>query len=265
MKVSLLVSTYNRPDALAVYLDSVRYQKVLPCEVVIGDDGSTEETKSLIDEIRKDFPVPIIHVWHEDKGFRLAMMRNKCVAKASGDYIIETDGDIILHPKFVYDHIRLARKGSYIKGSRVNLNKKLTGKICASRKSRKIYPWTKGIESKAENALRLPMLSSFLAPRYRKNSAVAIGVNLSFWRDDFIAVNGYDEFFEGWGCEDRDLGYRLQKSGLNKRYLKFAGIVHHLWHESKYMYNIDKNHEYMSRQKTSEIIRPEHGIDQYLE
>lgn len=264
MKVSLLVATYNRPDALAVYLDSVRYQKVLPDEVIIGDDGSGEETKQMIEKIKKDFPIPLTHLWQEDKGFRLAMMRNKCVAQAKGEYIIETDGDIFLHPMFIHDHLRLAQKGVYLKGSRVNLGRKLSDEICASRQYRKIYPWSRGIEAKAENAFRFAKLSLFLAPRYRKKQSPALGANMSFWREDFIAVNGYDEFFEGWGSEDEELVYRLQKLGLSKRYLKFAGIVYHLWHEDKHMYNKEKNFEYMRMQKSNNVIRSKQGISQYL-
>ena len=101
MKTTLIISTYNRPEALSVCLDSVRFQTVMPDEVIVGDDGSTSETKDLIESFKKDFPVPLIHLWQEDKGFRLAMMRNKSVAAATGDYIIEKDGYIFLHNKFV--------------------------------------------------------------------------------------------------------------------------------------------------------------------
>ena len=107
-RVSLIVSTYNRPDALRVCLDSVKHQTILPYEVIIGDDGSRSETADTIKEISRNFPVPIKHVWHEDNGFRLAMMRNKSVAASSGDYIIEVDGDVFLHPKFIEDHLREA-------------------------------------------------------------------------------------------------------------------------------------------------------------
>ena len=133
MKTTLIISTYNRPEALSVCLDSVRFQTVMPGEVIVGDDGSTSETKDLIESFKKDFPVPLIHLWQEDKGFRLAMMRNKSVAAATGDYIIEIDGDIFLHNKFVEDHKRLAKPGHYLRGTRVNLGQKLTEEICKSK------------------------------------------------------------------------------------------------------------------------------------
>ena len=100
-KVSVIVSTYNRPDALEVCLRSLFCQTVLPYEIVIGDDGSGEPTRQLIDKMKAISPVPIIHVWHEDCGFRLAMMRNKSIAATHGDYIIEMDGDIFAHPRFI--------------------------------------------------------------------------------------------------------------------------------------------------------------------
>ncbi len=264
MKNSLIISTYNRPDALRVCLDSVFKQSVLPDEVLIGDDGSTAETARLIEELQKKAPFPILHVWHEDKGFRLAMMRNKCVARASGEYIIEIDGDVFLHPQFIADHLREAGKGIYVKGGRANLNKETTELICREGIARRLSCWSRSFESKPENAWHNRFIAHFLAPRYRKHHSAALGCNLSFFREDFIKINGYDEFFEGWGGEDIDLGNRLQRSGCRKRYLKFAGIVYHLWHEDKFMYNREKNFAYEAQQNECRTVRCTNGVDKYL-
>ena len=167
MKTTLIISTYNRPEALSVCLDSVRFQTVMPDEVIVGDDGSTSETKDLIESFKKDFPVPLIHLWQEDKGFRLAMMRNKSVAAATGDYIIEIDGDIFLHNKFVEDHKRLAKPGHYLRGTRVNLGQKLTEEICKSKVNRRIYPWTIGIQNRAEQFTLHRFLISLLTDTKR--------------------------------------------------------------------------------------------------
>ncbi|MCC8153459.1 MAG: glycosyltransferase [Tannerellaceae bacterium] len=115
IRTSLIVSTYNRPEALNLCLKSIARQKVLPNEVVIGDDGSKEETRLLIEKFQKDFPVPIKHIWHEDKGFRLAMSRNKAVANCDYEYILEIDGDLILHPLYVSDHLYFAQKSFFPK------------------------------------------------------------------------------------------------------------------------------------------------------
>ena len=150
----------------------------------------------------------------------LAMMRNKSVAAATGDYIIEIDGDIFLHNKFVEDHKRLAKPGHYLRGTRVNLGQKLTEEICKSRVNRRIYPWTIGIQNRAETAIHSTPVSNFFADRYKKNVSSGLGCNMSFWRSDFLAINGYDEFFEGWGKEDDDLTHRLQRKGCKKRSLR---------------------------------------------
>lgn len=180
MKISLIISTYNRPDALKLCLLSAISQSYNADEIIIGDDGSTVETSETINEIRRLTTIPIIHVWHEDKGFRLAMMRNKSVAASSGDYIIEIDGDIILHRDFISDHAKLARKGHYLKGGRTNLGKKLTAALCKSGRLIKINIFTHGIESKPENSLHLLPIAKMIAPYYRQHKETALGCNMSF-------------------------------------------------------------------------------------
>lgn len=265
MKVSLIISTYNRPDALLICLASIKNQSLKPDEVIIGDDGSTPETKKLIDEFKKDFFIPIFHIWQEDQGFRLAKMRNRCVAQASGEYIIEVDGDVFFHRHFIRDHIALSREGCYVKGVRVNLGKKLTESICTSKRVFNIYPWSFGIEKKRENGFYFRRLALFLAPRYRKNVSQGLGCNMSFWKSDYIKINGYDEYFEGWGGEDDDFANRLLRSGCKKRYMKFAGIVYHLWHEEKFMQNKERNKNYLNQNNKEQTIWCDHGVDQYLE
>lgn len=235
MKTSLIISTYNRPDALEVCLKSVAMLNPLPDEVIVGDDGSREETETLVSRFCKDFPVPLKYIRQEDEGFRLAMIRNKCVAAATGDYIIQIDGDLFLHQRFVSDHVRESRKGYFLKGGRVQLGEALTNEICKERTPRKITPFTAGIEAKRANAVRSVAVADYLAPRYRKNRENVLGCNMSFYRDDFMAVNGYDESFEGWGAEDLDISFRFKNMGLGKRYLKFCawhiiyGIRKHRW------------------------------------
>ena len=126
MKTTLIITTYNWPQALELVLLSVKKQFLMPDEVIIADDGSTSETEELIKKISKDFPVEIKHVWQNDEGFRAAMIRNKAIAKSEGDYIIGIDGDMILHPLFIKDHIKNAKKNRYIQGSRVLLSEEKT-------------------------------------------------------------------------------------------------------------------------------------------
>src|ERR1700712_962551 len=105
IKCSLVISTYNWPQALELCLKSVATQKHLPDEVIIADDGSGEETRLLIDKYKKDFPVPLLHLWHEDKGFRKTIILNKAINQSSFEYIIQVDGDVILEKHFISDHL----------------------------------------------------------------------------------------------------------------------------------------------------------------
>ena len=263
MTVSVIVSTYNRPDALGLCLKSLAAQTRLPDEIIVGDDGSREETKELIDSFQKNFPVPIIHVWQEDKGFRLAKIRNKSVAASHGEYIIEIDGDLILHKDFVADHLRFAKQGLFLKGGRVNLDDDLTQSLCRSQELKEFGFFSKGLLRRI-NAIHCLPLSSYLAPRYKKNKVLGLGCNMSFWRKDYIAINGYDEFYEGWGGEDYDFACRMMNSGVKRLYLKFSGIVYHLWHGDLYMQNREKNFSYYNEQKDAGKIVCENGVSAYL-
>src|SRR3546814_319958 len=105
---SLIVSTYNWPEALTCCLNSIAAQTVLPTEIIIADDGSTEETKNATVDWSKRTHIPLIHVWHADQGFRLSEIRNKAIQRAAHPYIIQIDGDIILDSNFIEDHLKSA-------------------------------------------------------------------------------------------------------------------------------------------------------------
>ena len=262
-RVSLIVSTYNRPDALNLCLQSIAKQAVLPDEVVVGDDGSGEETRRLIESFQQQFPVPIIHVWQEDKGFRLAKCRNKAVAACNCEYIIEIDGDLILHPRFVADHLAFAEEGCFLKGGRVNLTERRTNDCCRSGVLPTFHLFSRGLRRRP-NALHSLLLGRFLSTRYKKNDVTGLGCNMSFWKEDYIRINGYDEFYEGWGGEDCDFAFRMSSSGIRRKYLKFSGIVYHLWHKDLYMQNRSKNFDYLSEQKRQHAIVCPNGVDKYL-
>lgn len=264
LKATLIISTYNRPDALSVCLDSVRKLREYPIEVIVGDDGSRKETEELVKSFQKDFPVPLRYIRQEDNGFRLAMIRNRSVAAAKGNYIIQIDGDIFLHPDFITDHLREAREGYFLKGGRVQLGEELTKEICEEGKSRRIGIFAKGIEKKRANAFHSNILGDWLAPRYRKNRDNVLGCNMSYFKQDFIDVNGYDEDFEGWGGEDLDLSFRFRNLGLGKRYLKFCGLAYHLWHKEAPMDKSKGNHSIAYRHRKDGVTSVKNGVSAYI-
>ena len=127
---TLIITTYNKPVFLELVLKSVMRQRVLPCEVIVADDGSKEDTKALIERYQALFPVPLVHSWIPDEGFRLSMSRNVAIAKAKGDYIIIIDGDIVLGPSFVADHVWAREEGCFVNGNRARLTKAATQWHC---------------------------------------------------------------------------------------------------------------------------------------
>lgn len=264
MTISLIVTTYNRPDALRLVLDSISRQTRLPDEIVVADDGSGDETRRLLENTAAGFPVPLRHVWQEDKGFRAGTARNKAIAAASGEYIVQIDGDMVLHPRFVADHAAVARRGSFVLGSRVRLNEEWTRRYCRSGRFPSISIFSRAIYKGREKAIRLPrFIGERMSRRYHKGGS-AIGCNMAYWRDDVIAVNGYDEHYHGWGCEDDDLSRRLSASGLDSFKLFRIGLAYHLWHREEDRSNYKRSREYYLCRAAENDFRCADGIDKYL-
>lgn len=229
---SLNISTYNWPSALKLCLQSVLSQKVLPDEVVIADDGSGPETKVVIDEFAASVSFPVIHVWHEDKGYCLPEIQNKAIVKSSGDYIIQIDGDCLLHPLFIADHLRLAKKNTFVCGTRSMINENFTNELL--HKGNLSFPLnTKGHLSKKFNAVyNVPLAAlHYWFQRTRKNYLYVKGCNMAFWKKDLLKVNGHNESFIGWGKEDNDIALRLLNTGVRIRFAKFCTIQYHLHHK----------------------------------
>ena len=187
-RTTLLISTYNWKDALRLSLLSASLQTVMPDEIVIADDGSMEDTKVLIDTFRQVIPVPIIHVWQEDDGFRLCTIRNKAIAQSTGDYIIQIDGDVIMERHFIEDHISMMQEGYFVCGSRTKI-----GPIVTNRLITDISLKINILEYKPAfvlNGIRSKLLRTYLAERYAKEITHMRGCNMACWRKDFISVNG---------------------------------------------------------------------------
>lgn len=259
--LSLLVATYNWPEALALVLQYVRAQSVRPLEVLIADDGSGPATAELIAREAATFPVPLVHCWHEDRGFRAAAIRNQAIARARGEYVLQIDGDILLHRDAVAAHLAYARRGSFVQGSRALCTPALTARLLAGERL-PLTPFTPGLEHRA-NATHLPWLAP-LSGGPRDTVERIRGCHIAFWRRDLLQVNGYDESYEGWGREDSDLTLRLGHAGIVRRNLKFAAVAYHLWHPPASRAAFERNDARLQQVRRARTIRAERGVDQYL-
>ena len=228
ISAALVIATYNWPEALRLVLESVLRQSVLPEQIIIADDGSTYSTKRVIDEFKKKFSVPLKHFWQEDNGFQKTIILNKSIAGTDCEYIIQVDGDIVLHKHFISDHLKAAEKGFYIRGSRVLILEKKSHRELATKKLQNVYPFSSGIKNRI-NALRMPVLSNFFVKKTKRCHNVS-GCNCAFWKTDFVKVNGYNNDIKGWGHEDIELAARFINSGLLQKKIKMTAICYHLYH-----------------------------------
>lgn len=262
---SLLISTYNWPEALDLCLKSVLQQSIAPDEIVICDDGSTSDTEHIVRQYQAKSKVPIVHVWQKDEGFKLGQIRNKGIAKAKGDYIIQIDGDLILHKHFIKDHLNFCKRSFFTTGSRVLLSPETTEDLIEN-DSTDIKKYSKSNRN-FFNGLHIPALHNFLSQRYKtkgKHKYYVKGCNMAFWKNDLLMINGYNEDFTGWGKEDSEIAIRLINAGIKKQFLKFGGITYHLYHKeaSREMEHI--NFRMMQQAVDKKIQRTLKGVDQYL-
>jgi glycosyltransferase involved in cell wall biosynthesis len=233
--ISVVITTYNRPDALTAVVEACFAQDDRNFEIIIADDGSSNNTRDAVAELRARSPVPLLHVWQPDEGFRAARVRNLGTLAASGDYIVFLDGDCIPARNFVSQHRKLARRGYLVSGSRVLLSERYTRTLL----ERHIDLHAVGVADR----LRLRLAGDFnkflqtaiVLPdvgreRHDFNWRRIKSCNMGVWRSDLETVNGFDESFTGWGYEDTDLVVRLFNAGVWRKDGAFATEVYHLWH-----------------------------------
>jgi len=261
MQISLIITTFNRPDALLLVLRSVENQSLAPDEVIIADDGSTDSTRRIIDNFKKKSSLSIVHSFQEDIGFRAAMSRNRAISKAKGDYIILIDGDMILHKDFINDHRKNAKPSYFIQGTRVLLTKIKTKEVLKNHNSA-VYFFSFGIKNR-KNALHSNFLASFFSLNFSSLRGLKT-CNVSFYKQDCIGVNGFNNKFEGWGREDSEFFVRLMNSGIKRNNLHFNAIQFHLWHEVSSRNSLLKNDQLLKKTINEELVWCELGIKQFL-
>ena len=270
MRIAVIVTTYNRPDALSVVLEGYLAQTDKDFEVIVADDGSTIETNQVIATYQTHVDLKLSHVWQKDIGFRAAAIRNRALALTSADYIIFSDGDCIPLPTFVAQHRLLAEPGWFLTGNRILLSEAFTHRVLKD--NLPIHTWTTGrwvfaLMKKDINRL-MPLLSLPIATPLRKLRAHswngAMTCNLSAWREDLMRINGLDEVYSGWGLEDSDLAIRLLRSGVCRKSLRFAAPVLHLWHKENDRTSLTNNRRQLHDLLHSERIFASRGVQQYL-
>jgi glycosyltransferase involved in cell wall biosynthesis len=269
MRTCVIVTTYNRPDALGLVLEGYLAQDAREFELIVADDGSTAETRRVIEEYARRAPFALRHLWQEDLGFRPAAIRNRALAATAAEYVIFSDGDCVASRDFVTRHERLAEPGYFLAGNRMLLSEAFTARVLAGylplhrwHAGAWLSAWLRGDVNRCLPLVRLPDVG------FRKRSPARWeGVktcNLSAWREDLLRVNGLDESYTGWGLEDSDLVIRLLRAGVKHKSARFAAPLYHLWHRESDRSLLAENERRLAEIRASGRIAARRGVSQYL-
>ena len=267
MKISVIVSTYNSPLWLQKVLWGFCAQEYTDFEVVIADDGSGPETKELIESMRNECPFPIVHVWHEDDGFRKCEILNKAITASSADYLAFTDGDCIPHPRFLRIHATYAKKGHMLSGGYLKLPMELSENITKEdilqhRVISKKWLWQQSYKSpkKLLKLTNTKWLADFMDGITPANASWN-GHNASTFKESILAVNGFDERME-YGAEDREFGERLMNMGIKPIQIRHKATCLHLDHARGYVNKeaLKRNRDIRQQTKKNKAIWTEYGI-----
>lgn len=269
MRISVVVTTYQRPDQLELVIHGYAAQTDRDFEVVVADDGSGPETERLIGRMRVDTGLGITHVWHEDQGFRKTRILNRAILATDADYLLFTDGDCVPRADLVATHRRLARPGRYLAGGYLKLppgvSETITPDDVRSGRFAELRwllagGWRPG--RKALRLIRSRRLAALLdhltptAPDFQGNNASA-------WRHDLLAVNGFEGEM-GYGGLDRALGFRLTNAGIRGMQIRYRAIALHLHHHRPYRDPevVRRNREIIREIRRNGEVRARQGIEE---
>ena len=269
MFASVILTTYNQPKWLEKVLWGFSAQTCRDFEIVIADDGSTEQTRRVIASLRSQIEIPIQHIWHEDNGFQKCKILNKAIQASRGAYLIFTDGDCIPPPDFVKNHIDLSRENTFLSGGYFKLPMAVSEKISkqdilSGNCARPCWllkngvPLTLKITKLFSHRFYGAILDAITVTRATWN-----GHSASTWKKHVLATNGFDERMQ-YGGQDREFGERLVNMGVKTRQVRYRCSCVHLDHARGYARpeSIAKNRKIRAETRNKKVKRTEYGIQQ---
>lgn len=269
MAPGVVITTYRQPHALELVLAGYARQDLSPSEVLVADDGSDDETGAVLDRVAASTGLPIVHVWHTDRGFKKTEILNRAIRAATADYLIFTDGDCVPRPDFVATHARLARPGRFLSGGYVRLSRETTESLTVDDVVSGRAFDARWLGSRGTPGLRhrLRLLRGRALPRLldavTPTRPTWNGMGSSTWRDELVRVNGFDLDLV-YGGLDRELGQRLENAGLQGVQVRHRAVVLHLWHERPYRdeETMRRQREHREAVRESGATRVSRGIDE---
>ena len=267
MKLSVIITTYNSPAWLQKVLWGYQTQTFTDFEVVIADDGSTNDTRQLINDMRNEVFYTIQHIWHADEGFRKCEILNKAIVASKADYLVISDGDCIPRKDFLQVHVSKRKQGYFLSGGYSKLPMQLSETITREdifNQNCFDINWLKanGLPSSFKNTKFTAKgfkaaLLNFVTP----TNASWNGHNSSAWKQDVLDVNGFNEDMR-YGALDREMGERLMNNGVKSLQIRHSAICVHLDHSRSYKNKKDLavNKAIWERTKKEKLKWTEFGI-----
>jgi glycosyltransferase involved in cell wall biosynthesis len=236
--LSLVVAVYNKPANLRLVTAALARQSFSNFEVIIADDGSGPAIADAVSWARSHFPFPLTHLWHDDTGWRKNTMLNNAIRASKSEYLVFIDGDCLSSRHFLLDHWNERSPGRVLLGRRVETSRRWSESVTLEDVESGAFErlgWEEIRDGLAGRSLRvedgLRMKNRWVRKILLRNVRGMLGSNFSAWKKDLLAVNGFDELYDGPGCgEDSDIQFRLSLEGITGKSLRNLAIQYHLWH-----------------------------------
>jgi glycosyltransferase involved in cell wall biosynthesis len=231
--LSLIVTTYQKPDHLIKVLESIACQQGVDgrFEVIVSDDGSTDETRTVVETFAKRVDFRVGFTTHSHDGFQLARSRNEGAAQSSADYLLFLDGDCVIPPDHLLQHLNRRREQTVMGVYCVRLDEATSERITLDVIQSGDYQRWAPVKQLRQLRI-LDWKSRFYNWIRHPSKPKLFGGNIAIWRSDFERVNGFDEKFVGWGCEDDDLRLRLRQCGIGiQSLLRWTRTTPDQWRE----------------------------------
>jgi glycosyltransferase involved in cell wall biosynthesis len=209
MRFSVILNTYNRahflPRVFAAWsrLDPTRFS------MVVADDGSNDDTKTVLQELGARAAFGVTHVWHEHDGHRRAEILNKAVHVAPHEALLFTDSDSLPARDLLDVHERCFSRARMLVGGYLRLDPDYTERLDVE--AVRAGDYERQATPAVRRRLRWQHLKHVGYTLLRtKGRPHVMGLNMVIPRSGFVTVNGYDNNFRGWGRADGDLRERLK-------------------------------------------------------
>ena len=236
MKITVIIPVYNRLEHLRAGFLCLLAQERQPDELIITDDGSSENVLDFIGDLISKAKFKIKHIYQEDKGFRKTRALNNAVKNCEGELLIFCDQDLIFGKDYIKVIENKIKRNYFIMGRPENTKKEERDKILFELNREKDYEnivknINKNYEKRVNKFLRKDYIRYLLFIfKIKKRGIKLAGMSYAILKEDYVKVNGYDEKYQGWGEEDDDFGNRLSVVGVKGKPFKTKDITLHLWH-----------------------------------